>query len=390
MSVTAVVLAGGESRRFGSDKLSAVVDGMTLLDQALDGLPSDWLVVVVGPERLVRRPVQFVREEPPGGGPAAGMVTGLRAALTAGGEQVVVLPGDAPRAGHAATALLAVLSRSPTAQAVVATDAGGFDQPLQLALRRGAAAALVAAAGPERGQGGSARALVNRLTPPALRWSVPVAEHWDIDTPAQLTAWAQREGGAVAEVLAAVDALGPADRPVLVALDGLSRTGKSTLADAISLHHEVTLVRGDDFHSRDLAGLTSTQRQRMSPAAVADVVLDWRRLRSEALEPLHQGTAARFQPYDWVAGDGRLSRPVTLAARHLVVVEGVYSGRPELADLVDLAVHLDSDDLTRRRRLEGRAEHGRDWTDLWERGERYYFRVLRPPGSFDLQLTATG
>ena len=49
--VVAVVLAGGASRRFGSDKLAAVVDRQTLLDHTLAALPDGAAVVVVGPDR---------------------------------------------------------------------------------------------------------------------------------------------------------------------------------------------------------------------------------------------------------------------------------------------------------------------------------------------------
>ena len=76
-----VVLAGGESRRFGSDKLAADLDGRTLLDATLASVPAGLPVVVVGPARPVRRDVRFVREDPPGGGPAAALVAGLTAAL---------------------------------------------------------------------------------------------------------------------------------------------------------------------------------------------------------------------------------------------------------------------------------------------------------------------
>ena len=38
--VTVVVLAGGESRRFGSDKLAAPLGGSTVLDHVVAGLPA--------------------------------------------------------------------------------------------------------------------------------------------------------------------------------------------------------------------------------------------------------------------------------------------------------------------------------------------------------------
>lgn len=188
----AVVLAGGQARRFGADKLAAAVDGRPLLDQAIHGLPADLSVLVVGPERSVARAARFVREEPPGGGPAAAMVTGLAAALAAGATEIMVLPGDAPHAGRGVRLLLDVLHGDPSVTAVVGTDAGGFDQPLQLALRRSAARALIAAAGAGAGAGESARVLVNRLDPPAVRCRLPPDASYDIDTPEQLRAWTER------------------------------------------------------------------------------------------------------------------------------------------------------------------------------------------------------
>ena len=381
----AVVLAGGESRRFGTDKLAATVEGRPLLDQAMAGLPDDLSVLVVGPERRTRRTVRFLREQPPGGGPAAAMVTGLRAALAAGATQIVVLPGDAPHAGQGARLLLDVLGGTPSVTAVVGTDASGFDQPLQLALLPPAAEALVAAAGAEGGNGGSARALVNQLDPPATRCRLPLDVSFDIDTTDQLRSWVGRDGAGAAAVLAAVDALPVADRPVLVALDGPSGAGKSSLATALALRRPATVVEGDDFYSPRLASLTGAQRDQMPDAEVADEVVDWRRLRAEALEPLMGGEVARYAPYDWQADDGRLGRRVSRAPAQLVIVEGVYSARPELADLVDLAVLVQVDEEVRWRRLLERAD-APQWRDFWQRGERYYFTSVRPPGSFDLQV----
>ena len=101
-----VVLAGGRSRRFGTDKLAHEVAGRSLLAHALDAVPDDADIYLVGPPRPAARPMVVVREEPPGGGPAAALVCGLRAALEAGADLIATLPGDAPRAGATAVVLL--------------------------------------------------------------------------------------------------------------------------------------------------------------------------------------------------------------------------------------------------------------------------------------------
>jgi molybdopterin-guanine dinucleotide biosynthesis protein A len=136
-----VVLAGGASRRFGADKLAAPLGGVPLLERAVAGLPADWLLVLVGPERPLSRPAVFVREEPAGGGPAAALVAGARAALDHGATLVVTLPGDAPRGGTAAADLVTRFLTSQT-DLLIAVDTAGVEQPLQFAIRGAALTAL--------------------------------------------------------------------------------------------------------------------------------------------------------------------------------------------------------------------------------------------------------
>ena len=191
MTVVAVVLAGGESRRFGSDKLAAPLDHQTVLDHALAALPEAFTVILVGPERPTGRPVTFTREQPPGGGPAAALVAGVRLALTSEPDAVVVLPGDAPAAGRGALTLVATLADHPAA---VGVDAVGQWQPLQLALRPAAARQLVELAGPDGAAGLSARRLLTRLDPPPQPVTLEPAALFDIDTPAALQDWRRRDG----------------------------------------------------------------------------------------------------------------------------------------------------------------------------------------------------
>jgi molybdenum cofactor guanylyltransferase len=362
------------------------VEGRPLLDRVLTSLPEHATVIIVGSVRDVSRPVIFTAEDPPGGGPAAGLVAGVSRALVESADAIVVLPADAPLGGQAAGLLLSRLDDEPSAEAVVGVDAHGREQPLQLALRPPAAEALVAAAGPGGAAGVSARRLLDAVRPGLITQVLAPAELWDIDTPDQLRAWQLRSSAAVSSIIdLAAQRATEVDRPVVVAIDGPSCAGKSILATAVSLRSEVSVVEGDDFYRSSLPRLTASQREAMSDAAVVDAVIDWQRLRDQALLPLRAGRAATFQPYDWDADDGRLAPPKTIPAANMIIVEGVYAARPEFADLVDVSVYLGVDPQTRARRYAER-ENDPDWTRFWERGEAYYFGAVRTPASFDLQV----
>lgn len=384
--VTAVVLAGGASRRFRPDKLAEQLDDEPLLDHVLASLPEQvTTVIVVGAIREVTRPVIFVSEEPPGGGPAAALVAGLRRALEESGDAIVTLPGDAPLAGQAAGLLLSRLEEQGV-DAVVGIDATGHEQPLQLALRPAAARTLVAAAGPRGAAGISARRLLDSLRPGLVTQRLAPAELWDIDTPDQLLAWRLQSSAAVSSILnLAAERRKGVDRPVVIAIDGPSCSGKSILATAVALRSGASILEGDDFYRDTLPSLSAAQREAMSDAAVVDAVIDWERLRDEGLLPLRAGHPATFQPYDWETDDGRLAAPKTIPTTDLIIIEGVYAARPELAELVDITVYLGVDPRTRAERYAER-EDDPEWVRFWERGEAHYFRVVRPPASFDLQL----
>ena len=76
-----VVLAGGTAARMdGIDKASVELHGRTLLELAIDAfLDADEVVVVAPTSVPTTRPVTFVVEDPPRGGPVAGLLTGVDA-----------------------------------------------------------------------------------------------------------------------------------------------------------------------------------------------------------------------------------------------------------------------------------------------------------------------
>ena len=138
MNVSAVVLAGGRSSRFGRDKLAEPIAGEPLLSRtiaALGPVASD-MVVVAGPDssRVLPAGIRLVRDRVAYGGPLVAVVTGLAAARHG---SVVVVGGDMPWL-CAGVLLLMVESLIPAHEAA-ALQFDGRRQQLPLALRREAA-----------------------------------------------------------------------------------------------------------------------------------------------------------------------------------------------------------------------------------------------------------
>lgn len=164
-AVTAIVLAGGRSSRFGRDKLSEPIEGRTLLDHAIAAVRpvAREILVVVPPGSAPVLPDGTVLAQDPTAfeGPLVGLLTGLR---TAAQPAVLVVGGDMPAmVGSVLETLLAGLD-DRSVDAVLLED-GGRGRPLPGAFRTApalAAAERLVAAG-ERRLGALYDALATRL-----------------------------------------------------------------------------------------------------------------------------------------------------------------------------------------------------------------------------------
>src|SRR4051794_1034922 len=143
----------------GRDKATLAIGGRTLLERTLSGVPEAVPVLVAGPDVPLRRSVAFAREEPPGGGPVAGLDAALRLAST---DVVVVLATDLPLVGELPSVLAEeLLHADPSVDAVLAVDAEGRSQQLCAAYRADALRNAIAAGG--AASGASMRGVVARL-----------------------------------------------------------------------------------------------------------------------------------------------------------------------------------------------------------------------------------
>ena len=207
--VTAVILAGGRSSRFGRDKLAEPVEGRSLLEHAIDAVrPFATQIVVVsapanaaagwpadaGPgwstshdsDLSLPPDVSLVHDSVAYEGPLVGLLAGLQAARE---TLVVTVGGDMPTL--VASVIEALLSQLDDPEIDVAVlQHEGRARPLPMAIRRvaGLAAAERLVEGGERRLRALSDALVTRvIAEPAWRLLDPDGlTIRDVDTPTDL------------------------------------------------------------------------------------------------------------------------------------------------------------------------------------------------------------
>jgi hypothetical protein len=144
-------------------------------------------------------------------------------------------------------------------------------------------------------------------------------------------------------VVTAVSRPGPdrgrSGRPAVLAIDGRSNNGKSTLAARIS-----ALVPGSVvIHTDDIAW-------EHSRFGWADLLIDG------ILAPVHQGQAVSYRPPRWDE-HGREGSIEVPAGCPLLIIEGDGAGRREVAHLTDTVIWVQADERETRRRTAARAAH---------------------------------
>lgn len=164
-------------------------------------------------------------------------------------------------------------------------------------------------------------------------------------------------------------------RPVLLAIDGRSGAGKTTLARAV-----VTRLR-QEGHDVGLFHLE-------------DVYTGWRGLRGgieiyvrDVLTPLAAGRTATWTPWDWDAG-APASAPRRTPPHAVVLCEGVGAGSEAARPLLTATLTVTADAATRRRRALERDGAGYEpWWEVWAEQEAALVPVQDGPADLTVQGT---
>ncbi|HHY10541.1 MAG TPA: hypothetical protein GX528_08250 [Firmicutes bacterium] len=170
-------------------------------------------------------------------------------------------------------------------------------------------------------------------------------------------------------VFAAIDSLQAAQGRVVVAIDGNSGAGKSSLADLLQAVYGCPVLHMDHFF------LTPSLRTAARLREVGGNV-DYERFKKEAFDRIEQGKPFQYRIYN--CQDESFSLSKELQPTWLTVVEGSYSLHPTLIDGYDLKIFLEVDETTQSARILARngPRMHRRFINEWVPLENEYFEKM--------------
>lgn len=180
-------------------------------------------------------------------------------------------------------------------------------------------------------------------------------------------------------LLAAIDREMAEKGRALVAVEGGSASGKTTLAALLERVYGCNVFHMDDFFLRP-------EQRTAARLAEPGGNVDRERFAGEVLGPLTRGRPVQYRRYD--CRTQTLGEPVEISPHALNIVEGAYSMHPDLADCYDLSAFLRISPELQRARVLARngPEAGKRFFTQWIPLEERYFAALDPAGRCDLVL----
>ena len=165
----------------------------------------------------------------------------------------------------------------------------------------------------------------------------------------------------------------------VLAIEGGSASGKTTLAGTLQKIYDCSLFHTDDFFLRP--------KQR-TQARLAEVGgnLDRERFQEEIVQPLLAGNPVCYRRFD--CATQTLGEPITVPHAALTIVEGAYSLHPALGQYYHLSVLLDVDPALQQERIRMRNAPwlAKRFFEEWIPMENEYFAKTGVGARVDLRF----
>ena len=167
---------------------------------------------------------------------------------------------------------------------------------------------------------------------------------------------------------------------LVVAIDGNSASGKTTLCTLLEKLYDCTVFHMDDFF---------LQAHQRTPERMTEVGgnLDRERFISEVLQPLQQGTKVTYRKFN--CSTMSLGEFETVFPKRLVILEGVYSMHPAFSKYIDYSLFLDLAPKLQRERILRRNSHelADKFFNLWIPMEDRYFKEMNVMERCDIRIS---
>lgn len=189
---------------------------------------------------------------------------------------------------------------------------------------------------------------------------------------------------------------------VKVAIDGVDAAGKTTLADELAAGLAdagvaTTRISIDGFHN---PAAVRHARESTEPAiSYYQDSFDYEAFRRCVLHPLAPGGDRRVTPaaFDHLTDSQVACAPETVSDGTVVIVDGIFLGRPELRASWDVWIFLTvSPEVARRRGTSRDSAHigslaaaERRYRDRYEPGQRMYIDEANPLANADIVVDNT-
>lgn len=183
---------------------------------------------------------------------------------------------------------------------------------------------------------------------------------------------------ALSRAIALIDEALAKGQPVILALEGGAASGKTTLAEQLSLHYKAPVIHMDDF-------FLSPEMRTAERFAQPGGNIHFERFEAQVADPIRRGEGFSYEIFDCC--EGRIVGKRKIEKCPLLLVEGVYSLHPCYQDIYTHRIFLRTSQEIQNVRLKARGEWlYQRFQTVWLPLERDYFQHYQIENYCDLTL----
>lgn len=153
--------------------------------------------------------------------------------------------------------------------------------------------------------------------------------------------------------------------PLVIAFDGRSASGKTTLAEKLGDYLRIPVIHTDDFYrpKNEFGKLEVTE---------FDGNFDVTRFKNEVVDGIYSKKSFKYGVFD--CADGEIAEYINVAVSNCYIIEGAYSLNPNLTDYASFKVFFDISGATQKERiiLRNGAEKYNKFNEIWIPCEERY------------------